>query len=78
MPMKFHFVPKQSPGGVLFEKVFIEMSQNWQEDTCVKVSFLIKLQAGRGCFCLSLLLYLSRYFPNALMLQAIKKDWPLF
>ena len=49
--MKFHFVPKQSPGGVLFEKLFTEMSQISQEDTYVKVSFLIKLQAGRGCFC---------------------------
>ena len=25
-------------------KVFLETSQNWQENTCVRVSFLIKLQ----------------------------------
>ena len=31
-------------GGVL-KKVFFEISQNSQENTCVRVSFLIKLQA---------------------------------
>ena len=29
-------------GGVLSEKVFIEISQNSQENTCDRVSFLIK------------------------------------
>ena len=33
-----------APGGVLLEKVFLEISQNSQENTCGKVSFLIKLQ----------------------------------
>ena len=32
---------KQSPGGVLYEKVFLEISQNSQESTCARVSFLI-------------------------------------
>ena len=32
-------------GGVLLEKVFLEISQNSQESTCGKVSFLVKLQA---------------------------------
>ena len=32
-------------GGVLKEKVFIETSQNSQENTCARVSFLINLQA---------------------------------
>ena len=27
------------------EKVFLEISQNLQENTCARVSFLIKLQA---------------------------------
>ena len=31
--------------GVLQEKVLLEISQNSQENTCVWVSFLIKLQA---------------------------------
>ena len=31
-------------GGVLWEKVFLEISQNSQENTCVRVSFLIKLR----------------------------------
>ena len=33
-------------GGVLQEKVFLEISQNSQENSCVRVSFLIKLQAS--------------------------------
>ena len=32
--------------GVLQEKVFLEISQNPQENTCARVSFLIKLQAS--------------------------------
>ena len=31
---------------VLCEKVFLEISQNWQENTCARVSYLIKLQAA--------------------------------
>ena len=31
---------------VLWKKVFWEMSQNSQENTCARVSFLIKLQAS--------------------------------
>ena len=31
--------------GVLSEKVFLEISKNFQENTCARVSFLIKLQA---------------------------------
>ena len=34
--------------GVLQEKVFLEISQNPQENTCARVSFLIKLQT-KGC-----------------------------
>ena len=30
---------------VLWKKVFFAMLQNWQENTCPRVSFLIKLQA---------------------------------
>ena len=32
--------------GVLCEKMFLEISQNSQENTCAMVSFLIKLQAS--------------------------------
>ena len=28
------------------KKMFLEISQNLQENTCVRVTFLIKLQAG--------------------------------
>ena len=31
--------------GLLQEKVFLEISQNSQKNTCARVSFLIKLQA---------------------------------
>ena len=32
--------------GILREMVFLEISQNSQENTCPRVSFLIKLQAS--------------------------------
>ena len=32
-------------GGVLYKKVFLEISQNSQENNRARVSFLIKLQA---------------------------------
>ena len=32
--------------GVLWKKVFLEISQNSQENTCARVSFLIKLHAS--------------------------------
>ena len=32
--------------GILKEKVFLEISQNSQENICARVSFLIKLQAS--------------------------------
>ena len=38
-------IQKQSSRSVLKKKVFVEISQNSQENTCVRVSFLIKLQA---------------------------------
>ena len=39
-------------GGVLWKKVFLKISQNSQENTCARFSFLIKLQASSlsaGC-----------------------------
>ena len=35
---------KQALGGVLSKKVFLKISQNSQENTCARLSFLIKLQ----------------------------------
>ena len=35
---------RSSTGDVLQEKAFLEISQNSQENTCARVSFLIKLQ----------------------------------
>ena len=37
--------PEATTRGVLWKKVFLEILQNSQESTCVRVSFLIKLQA---------------------------------
>ena len=38
---------KSSPGGVLQEKLFLELSQNSQKNICARVSFLIiRLQAS--------------------------------
>ena len=36
---------KAATRGVLWKKLFLEISQNWQENTGVRASFLIKLQA---------------------------------
>ena len=38
---------KAATGGVLLEKVFLEISQDSQENTCGKVPFLIRMQAER-------------------------------
>ena len=32
--------------GILWKKVFLEILQNWKENNCARVSFLIKLQAS--------------------------------
>ena len=40
----FH-LSEAATGSVLLQKVFLEILQNSQENTCGKVSFLIKLQA---------------------------------
>ena len=37
-------------GGVLWKKVFLKISQNSQENTCARVSFLIKLQDSACSF----------------------------
>ena len=41
---------KQSSGGALYKKVFLKILQDSQENTCVRVSFLIKLQVSDLCF----------------------------
>ena len=39
------YKPEAATGGVLWKKVFLKISQNSQEHSCVGVSFLIKLHA---------------------------------
>ena len=43
--------------GVLWEKLFLEISQNSQENTCARVSFLIKI--SKNTFFKDSLLYLG-------------------
>ena len=45
-PNKDHHT-EAATGGVLLVKVFLEIWQNSHENTCARVSFLIKLQALR-------------------------------
>ena len=40
---------RSSPPGVFCKKVLLEISQNLQENTCARISFLIKLQACEFC-----------------------------
>ena len=47
--MASYFNPEAAMRGVIFKKVILEISQNSQENTCARVSFLIKLQ-GSGVF----------------------------
>ena len=39
------YILQAATRGVLCKKLFLEISQNSQENTCARVSFLIKLQA---------------------------------
>ena len=43
-----HLLQKQSSEGIPLKKVFLEILQNSQENTCARVSFLINLQASSG------------------------------
>ena len=56
--MIFH-LSEAVTGGILLQKVFLEVSQNSQENTCGKVSFLINLQAEAIASDLSLVYFIS-------------------
>ena len=43
---EFRAVTDAATRGVLWKKVFLEISQNSQENTCARVLFLIKLQGS--------------------------------
>ena len=40
----YELLPEAATRGVLYKKVFLQISQNSQENTCARVSFLKKLQ----------------------------------
>ena len=42
----FGGVTEAATRGVLWKELFLEISQNSQENTCVRISFLLKLQAS--------------------------------
>ena len=44
------------------KKVFLEISQNSQQSTCARVSFLIKLQAWHMCFPVNFVKFLRKPF----------------
>ena len=52
---------RQSSGGVPYKKVFLKILQDSKENTCARVSFLIKLQVKAGNFSKSRLWH--RCFP---------------
>ena len=67
-------------GGVLYEKVFLESSKNSQENTCARVSFLIKLQVSSlgDCFYLqkdcSVLFFFSSIFREVFIVSTTRND----
>ena len=42
----FQLETEVATGGVLCSMVFLKIAQNSRENTCARISFLIKLQAG--------------------------------
>ena len=50
IPIEEAYTRKQPPE-MFCKKVFLEISQNSQENTSARVSFVIKLQASGDCFC---------------------------
>ena len=69
-----HLLQKQSSEGILLKKVFLEILQNSQENTCARVSFLIKLQASSGRLLLVIVLsmLLFEFFTWRILLEALK------
>ena len=67
-------------GGVLQEKVSLEISQNLQENTCVRVSFLIELQgSGKGFFLWILRnFYKDIFFTVDLWVTASEKSFVIY
>ena len=58
-----HFIfVEAATGGVLWNKVFLKISQNSQENTFARVSFLIKLQASAQLFSLNFVKFLKTPF----------------
>ena len=61
-------------GDVLSKKMFLKISQNSQENTCARVSFLIKLQAFTEYWWLLLTFYITTNFKRTTRLKLLKRD----
>ena len=55
--MKYNFkefyilpVAEAATGGILYKKVYLKIVQNLQENTCVRLSFLLKKGFGTGVY----------------------------
>ena len=78
---------KQSSGSVLSKKVFVEILQNSQENTCARDSFLIKLQASatllkkslwQRCFPVNLAKFLRTHLFYRTPLVAASMIWRIY
>ena len=76
--IQYWFIKVQEQQPVFYKRLFLKFSQNSQENTCARVSFLIKLQAWPfltehriGCFQLHLP---GLYIISIQLLKSIPKD----
>ena len=68
-----NLVPEAATWGVLWKKVFLEISQNSRENTCTRVSFFIKLQVSglwHRCFPVNFVKFLRTFFTEHLWTTA--------
>ena len=63
---RYNFIWKQLPRGVLWKKVFLEISQNSQENTCARVrlrsAYLLKKRLWYRCFSVNFAKFLKTHF----------------
>ena len=60
--------------GVLSEKVFLEISQNSQENTRARVSLLIKLKVKHRCFPVDFVTFLTFFTEYLRVIRMIRYD----
>ena len=75
--LKFYYKPEAATVGVLWKKVFLEISQNSQENTCARDSFLIKV-SGTGFSCEICEISKNTFFTEYLQMTASDKRVDVF